>query len=104
MNVEHTKQLLDGVISAGGSDELIDALRSELDAKLTPITAEALLADRWRKQHDNSMHWLRDAGPKYSFLDLDRKRCAFVYRSRIVCELSNMHDLRELVRILGGAQ
>ncbi len=76
--------------------------RQIVEAMMTPITAEALTADGWQKQHENSRHWFRASGPKYSFLDLDSKRCAFVFRSHITCELSTMYDLRELVRLLGG--
>lgn len=108
MNVEHTKQLLDGVISAGGSDELINALRSERDAKLTLITAEALLADGWRWDTQDreytltiEQRWTLYYDIEYSCLQV---HCWEWESSVVVRGLSNMYDLRELVRILWGSQ
>lgn len=108
MNVEHTKQLLDGVISAGGSDELINALRSELDAKLMPITAEALLADGWWRNPEWNDGWYSYSIDGAVIIDIriiEPLRVGF-FDSGDYAGFSgeSMYDVRELVRILGGSQ
>lgn len=112
MNVEHTKQLLDGVISAGGSDELIDALRSELDAKLTPITPDALDAAGWILSPEEEAYWspLLSNNPCTVWVEPEGNNAIvevewYLEEQHIPFpDVATMYDLSELVRLLGGSQ
>lgn len=116
MNADQLEQIC---IAAGevawnkNRDDLIEPLESAraiITAMRTPITAEALLAAGWTRRSPNTDYWwsknmvsiTNDKGAG------GNGRWTFhLYESRTGttrCHPENMHDLRELVRLLGGAK
>ena len=91
-------------------DPAFMAAEADLAAMRQPITAEALLADGWTKRSPNTDYWwskdgvsiTNDKGAggtgRWSFYTQD-DRSGFTR-----AHPSNMHDLRELVRLLGKAK
>lgn len=81
---------------------------ADLAAKLQPITAEALLANGWKWDSQDREYtltipqkWTFFYNVEYSVLQV---HCWDTESSVTVRTMSNMHDLRELVRLLGGAK
>lgn len=114
MTPEHLEELANAVegLEIVWPDQLeaMNAARAELSAMRQPITAEALLADGW----DERWKWfLLDGRFRMCWSDDDNRwefeigrvsdSGAFMH-GVIIASPSNMHDLRELVRLLGGAK
>lgn len=86
------------------------AAEVEMAARLTPITPEALLADGWKQASgDDMVYFTMQAGQclevefniaeEWSVtIDMPEAMTGILFRG-----VRNMHDLRELVRLLGGA-
>lgn len=90
--------------------DAIDALRVDLYRMRQPITAEALREDGWAER----WKWFLLDGRFRMFWSDDDNRWEFevgrvsdsgtFMHGVIIASPSNMHDLRELVRLLGGAK
>lgn len=88
------------------------AAEVEMSARLTPITAEALLADGWVTTYDSpNCTAYAYRGIEYIVEVVVSPSGTHVYANdsgrsdpRHLKNVVTMYDLRELVRLLGGAQ
>ena len=92
--------------------DAIDALRVDLYRMRQPITAEALRADGWFESWSlgEAACYLHEAISSLIEVSIDHGKVT-VYANdagmddpRELPNVQNMHDLRELVRLLGGAK
>lgn len=112
MNAEQLQELIaQRYENYDGQDDGIDAARADLAAMSTPITAEALLADGWDTTYDspNSTAYVYK-GIEYLVEVVVSPAGTHVYANdagmndpRHLKNVATMYDLRELVRLLGGA-
>lgn len=109
MTPEQKQKLLDFIeINASGFDyfdfelrKAAAAMLADIEAEITPITAEALLAHGWEDYggghyfNDKLMHTISEgpSGLWWLTVDLDHVR---------LNGLKTMYDVRELVRLLGA--
>lgn len=108
MTPEQWQKLYDGIEDFDGNSDAWDAFNADLAAMQTPITAEAMLAAGWQwdtqdREYTQTIpqRWTFFYNIEYSCL---QAHCWENESSIIVRGLSTMYDLRELVRLLGGAK
>jgi len=104
-NFEHlVTYFCDNVVTVDGDYLRIteEQARADLAAMRTPITAKALKADGWMLL-DNGVYSLNDSYLSM-YVHLFSDGPVVTYRARRLPNVSNMYDLRELVRLLGQKQ
>ncbi|HRE27612.1 MAG TPA: hypothetical protein PK954_13325 [Anaerolineales bacterium] len=104
------------VIKAAANDEetdstdwehAIDAVAEDLDAMRTLITVEAMKAEGWRHTKGSVHDWFYRGKVAVAIVGetfrVETSRDLFD-EPMAIQGVENMYDLRELVRLLGGAQ
>lgn len=87
---------------------IMRAMYADLAAMRQPITAEALVAAGWLRDTQDRKYTLTIEQRWTFYYDIEHSRLQ-VHRlewesSVVVIGLSNMYDVRELLRIVGGAK
>lgn len=105
MNAELWQELHDGIEDYDGNSSAWDGFNAALEAMRKPITPEALRADGWNAEPEGTWSYRVDL---LEWILIERRGDAWELITTAgvypLTGVHNMYDVRELVRILGGAQ